>query len=241
VLWVVDTFEEAQRRGEAVTLTVFNMIRAIPRWSKRSKVVVSGRAKATESIRHPYATTCLEPIFLSGLHAESAFLLLTSLLRTAEPPLEKNEVKEVIATVGCNPMCLKMAARLIQMRGIGALRDPVARSALLAELKAERAQCFLFGRIVEYLPDKMKPLAYPGLIVRRITSDVIRYVLASPCKIELQDEQSAEILIAAFKDELGIVEREQDGEGLRYRSELRDELLPDLLNNVEFEVVSEID
>src|SRR5205823_6571147 len=60
VLWVVDTFEEAQRRGEAVASALFVLFQELHRWSRRLRVVVSGRARAIETISHINAAPCVE-------------------------------------------------------------------------------------------------------------------------------------------------------------------------------------
>ncbi len=90
-------------------------------------------------------------------------------------------------------------------------------------------------RVLDHVqhPDAKK-LAWPGLVVRRITLDIIRNVLAVPCKMDPSHTQEA---FDALAREVWIVDRE--GDALRHRADLRARTLP-LMRDHKPEVFAEI-
>jgi hypothetical protein len=88
----------------------------------------------------------------------------------------------VYETAGGNPLTLRLAAELYR-------REPAGVDQFLAEdfakkLFAERRDAYLFERILKHIHDLgVRALALPGLVLRRITPDLIREVLAGPCEV----------------------------------------------------------
>lgn len=137
-------------------------------------------------------------------------------------------------------MCLKLAARLLRDEGVEKLRS--ARSEVLTRLRAEKIQALLYGRILQHIhDDDVKAIAYPGLIVRRIDPEVIRHVLAEPCKLDLDDGRSEHQLFYDLQREVALVEVDSDDGSLRHRPDVRKAMLEDLTDQVDEGVVEAID
>lgn len=261
VVVFLDTFEEAQFLGpDVVGLLLdflFHLNQALPTF----RVILSGRAlprefmsKAFHNLSDMASKWGLEhelsleriplperPIDLGVLDEGPARELLQNSLQVAGlAPLAENELDDVIGIVGRNPMCLKLAARLLRDEGVEKLR--AARSDLLVKLKAEKIQALLYGRILHHVHgDDVRKVAYPGLIVRRIAPDVIREVLAKPCGLTLTVERSEYDIFEDLAKEAALVERDPLDGSLRHRADVRRAMLEDLTDHVKADVVQQID
>lgn len=242
ILVTVDTFEEAQSRGGDVVETVIRLFEELTNAHPAVRVVFSGRIRATESLLfleqlRPDAPT----ILLRNLDQRSSLSLLRRQIGPSQPRPGAKELQDVLTIVGRNPMCIKLAARFIRIEGTHALLSDSTRQTFFDKLEDAKIQAFLFGRILDHFQtDRIKPLAYPGLIVRRVNPEIIREVLAVPCGLELDLELSAEMLYDELAQEKTLVEPDGNG-GLRYRTDLRSELLPDILKKVPKSIATEID
>ena len=106
-------------------------------------------------------------------------------------------------------------------------------------VKTERVQGWLYKRILDRIADpNVRALARPGLVVRRLTADVIRYVLAGPCNVDVRDDAHARELFDACSREVSLLSRNADG-SLEHRADIRREMLP-LLVQAEPERVADI-
>jgi cellulose synthase operon protein C len=230
---VVDTFEEAQFLGPDVIWPLVEFLHRLPRAAPMVRVVVSGR-----TLPEPPPA---EPVDLGVLDFDSAReLLATSIELAGLPKLTPQELDDVIGVVTSNPMCLKLAVRLLRDEGVEKLRS--TRSEVLARLKAEKVQALLYGRVLHHIhTEDVRQIAYPGLIVRRITADVIRDVLAGPCKIELTPERNEYAILWDLQREAALVEVDPEDGSLRHRTDVRRAMLEDLEDHVEPEIVAAID
>lgn len=242
VLISVDTFEEVQVRGNEVVSTLIRLFLDITRLHPAVRIVLSGRIRANESDLLPDNLLPNSPtICLRGLDKRSALSLLRRLIGANKPRLRNVDLEEIISVVGRNPMCLRLAARVVRLEGTEALLGDETRRKLLRRMEEEKIQAFLFGRILDHFhTDHIEPLAYPGLIVRRITPEVIREVLVEPCRLDVPDDAAAQKLYRELAQERTMVEPDGEG-GLRYRPDLRRELLPDVLRKVANNIANEID
>jgi len=234
----VDTFEEAQFLGPDVVWplveTLFELARATP----TARVIVAGRALPEEL---PGAAALPAHIDLGVLDDESAReLVALGLAHEGLAPLEPHELDDVVRLVSTNPMSLRLAVRLLRDEGIDQFR--ARPSQVLARMKAEKVQAFLYGRILQHIhAADVRRIAYPGLIVRRITPDVIREVLAGPCKVELTPSRDEHAIHWDLAREAALVERDPDDGSLRQRVDVRRAMLPDLTDHVRPETAAAID
>src|SRR5262249_60685399 len=102
---------------------------------------------------------------------------------------------------GSKPCAPRPAARILASEGTAQL--VASRSTFLTRLRAEKIQALLYGRILDHLhADDVRAVAYPGLVVRRITADVIRDVLAEPCGLRLTPERDEHAIFAVLSKEV---------------------------------------
>lgn len=263
VVVVLDTFEEAQFLGSEVVSQLLDLAFEF-RWTLPTfRVILAGRVLPPEFVSRAFpeffnlasGERWLEhelplerlplpgrPMDLGVLDAEGAQELLQRSIQAAGlAPLSEGELADVIGIVGRNPMCLKLAARVLDNEGIERLRE--ARSEILAQLKAEKIQALLYGRILHHVhgDEVVKKIAYPGLIVRRITPEVIREVLAQPCGLELTAARDEYSIFNDLSREAALVENDPLDGSLRHRTDVRRLMLQDLTDHVDPEVVGQID
>jgi GTPase SAR1 family protein len=261
VAFFVDTFEEAQFLGPDVVSQLLDFLSDLNESLDNIRVILSGRAlppnfiaKAFPELIPPTGFPWLEdelvleripllerPIDVGILEQEPAReLLQKSLLDVGLLTLTSAELDDVIGVVSRNPMCLKLAARLLREEGIKKLREE--RSEFLVKLKAEKIQALLYGRILQHLHnDDVRKVAYPGLVVRRIDPDVIRDVLAGPCGLKLTPERNEWAIFVDLSKEAALVEPDPLDGSLRHRADVRRAMLEDLTDHVDAEVVNIID
>jgi hypothetical protein len=210
VLFVLDTFEEVQWRSAAFVENIWNMLEELQGLLPRLRVVIAGRAHL-EGRR-------TQPLALSGLDQEAA----THYLR-ARGIKDETIARRVARQIGGSPLSLKLAAELARLEGL----DSQGRLAVTTHeyfflrLDSALVQRQLYKRILTHVHDKeTRKLAYPGLVLRRITPDLIFHVLAEPCGIKLESAQQAEVLFEKLRREVSLVTVGADG-SLRHRQDLR--------------------
>jgi hypothetical protein len=229
LLLVVDTFEEVQFLGPAVVAVVWDFLEALQSQFPRLRIVVAGRARP-DNVNH-------SPLIVPELDKESG----RALIRNHVPALMKSEVDEIIDLVGRNPMALRLAAQLVADAGLDSLRSVETKHLLFLRLKNEKIQAQLYGRILAHIhDDDVRKLAFPGLVVRRVTPSIIRDVLAGPCGVKLSTPSAADELFDKLAQEIALFERDGD-RAVRHRIDVRRMMLADLLSRVPQETVNEID
>lgn len=256
VLIVVDTFEEVQFLGPDVTYTFLYFAFELQRRASNARVVLSGRTlpieyaafpQVLQESRSPDDPLQLEripepqrPITLDVLDNMSARQLIrTSIAADGMSPLADHDIDAVISVVSRNPMCLKLAARLLRDEGVAALGED--RTALLTKLRAEKIQALLYGRILLHLHgDDVRKVAYPGLVVRRIDPGVVEEVLAEPCGLTFEDGRTPSTIVSELAREAALVELDPADGSLRHRPDVRRTMMEDLTDHVDASVVERI-
>jgi len=217
LLFALDTFEMVQRYGADIVHEIWEFLDGLLRRLPSLRVVMAGRAPMDE-----YRT---QPVHLAGFDDESARGFLASLLGT-ELAADSELVEHIVRVVGRNPLSLRLAADLVVNHGAAELDDINGRRALFVRVKAEQVQGWLYKRILDRIADPdVRALAHPGLVVRRLTPDVIRYVLAGPCDVEVPDDARALELFDACSREVSLLSLNTDG-SLQHRADIRREMLP---------------
>lgn len=223
-LLVIDTFEEAQYRDQEKLLSLWQMLGVVQEAHPTLRVVISGRA----SVKAEIGGLTAEQLPLGELDTESAIQLLQ-----AEGVEDNLIARNVANQIGGNPLTLQLAARALKA-------DPLLSSASGIEgIKTRRFGLFsvshevirgqLYRRVLDHIHDPdVRKLAHPGMIVRRVTAEIIREVLAGPCEMPVPDEVQANNLFYELRREHALVTLAADG-SLHYRQEIRQPMLS-LLN-----------
>jgi hypothetical protein len=215
LLIVIDTFEEVQKRGVEMARVLWQFLRALQEEFPRVRIVVSGRAPVPE-----LGTYLASPIVLQLNEFDEGSAISFLVARGVS---NLDVARALYRQVGGNPLNLKLAAQVAKLDGSGKLGiEGLKTSSYLIFAAAEHVvQGQLYRRILERIPDEdLQKLAHPGLVVRRITEDVIRRVLAEPCGLGDIDEERAKKLFAALKRQVDLVILEPDG-AVRHQQDIR--------------------
>lgn len=214
LLIVVDTFEQVQYRSRQVASLVWDFLGSLQDAAPRVRVLVAGRAVADAP-----AAARME---LAGLDEPAAVACLTALGVPAEA------ASQIYRQVGGNPLALRLAAEVARSEPLPSLVDYLAGAALGDRLRDELVQGYLLRRVIGHIHDPdVRRLAHPGLVLRQVTPDLIRRVLAGPCDIQVPDQATAERLWRELARETSLVVQEA-GAVLRHRPDVRREMI-DLL------------
>jgi len=228
IILLLDTFEELQSvraeeapgsSGAAASSRIGEWLEELVRSAQleRLKAVVSGRA-----VVEPHSVLgqhVVQTIDLAELDPPDRVHLLQ---RLNTPP---EIVDDLAATIGGNPLILRIGARLIarlnQTERAEVLADVAVRG---RKLGTAFVQGFLYDRVLRHIGDKrVQRLAHPGLVLRRVTWRLIRDVLAGPCGLAEVSEETAKELLGALADEVWLVERrgKPPGSVLVHRRDIR--------------------
>ncbi|MEW2574810.1 ATP-binding protein [Streptomyces syringium] len=218
LLIALDSFEEAQYRGSPVMGRVWALFGALQTAYPRLRVIVSGRAP----VAHPARTVTPRTLELIDLDPQAAVGLLVSC------GVEDPEVARALADrVGGHPLSLKLAARAAVLAG----NETAPMGELIRSLPARRryfyrkvdqmlVQGILYDRILNHIADeRIRRLAHPGLVLRVITPDIIKEVLAEPCGLRVETPEEARHLFEELS-RLDLVEP-AGPDAVRHRADVR--------------------
>lgn len=250
VLLVLDTFEEAQIHGDTAVISVWSLLRQLLERVDRLRIVVAGRRAMSERMgqdckHEPHEIksfdreTALD--FLQKRAKDSAGNQLSS--ADARAIFDLIKVPQGNGSVGAVPLSLALAARIVLQEGLGALEQIVPRRALFTRITAEEQQGLLNTRIMQHLHSgdtELDKIADPGLLVRRITPDVIRYVLAGPCGVTLGGDDDAKRLFEGLAKEVALVDTEKEQGALWHLPAVRRTMLAALRRKTGEEVLRAI-
>ncbi|PAM95134.1 hypothetical protein B4N84_07570 [Flavobacterium sp. IR1] len=205
ILVVFDSFEEIQYKASRTELSnFFSFIREISEKLPRIRIVFVGRSEIDESL----ADFKFDKIVLAEFDEDSALSLLEKYKIT-----NKADRIKIFNDFGGNPLLLSLAADLVK-------KDPSALENL--SKITEKKEKYLVNRILEHIHDpEVREMAVPGLLVRRITPDVIKHVLAPPCRLGNISIERATELFDELKKEVALISRSSEADEIIFRQDLR--------------------
>ena len=214
LLLVLDTVEQAQRRGPSAMYVLALILRMVVS-RPEVLVVLSGRA------RMPELRELVDEVELVGLAGADA---ITSWSIMAEGAVDHPRAAALVDRFGTSPLTVRLIAALLAKTQGG--DDPLfGLRAANEQLDAE-----LYLRILGHIKDPtVRALAHPGLVLRRVTPEIIRRVLAEACGIPTDglDEQALFTRLAA---EPMLVDR-PERDVLVHRQDVRAVMLPQILRD----------
>ncbi len=208
ILMLIDTIEVLRGRGETHPIRLFECLDELQaRRLSPMAVLSAGRGDALD----PVAKRIGLHIKLTGLSDEASDQLLQSL---DIAPTARRKISDLAEG---NPLLLRLAAQVVHEAGVEALSQAQGRS----EVAAAYLHRFLLSRIKDTV---LQELAEPGLIVRRISPEVIAEVLAPALDLDLEPGEAVRLF-----DELAshhwLVEPDSVSGWVRHRSDIRAVLL----------------
>lgn len=174
------------------------------------KVIVAGRAPIAEI--EALSEFLVDDIELGALDLGDAQRLLQRFGVNAE------QARLLHEAFGGNPLVLRLLAQRLRRPPGPRVEDLTAERA--GEADQELLQGVLYRRILDHVHDpRVKRLAHPGLVLRRVTPDLIRAVLAPNCDISA-DTVASDTLFARLANEVWLVRR-VDANTVEHRRDLR--------------------
>jgi|GEM_PF-2985507 len=219
---VIDTFEEIALRGKPAvdqTMSWLNDLRNTTGLTNLH-IIIAGR-EMPDSLLADRDTHVYHRVRLSDLHRDSAILLIRD--AGIDPAVARNAVD----VFGGNPLVLRMFIRFCEKKpeSIQALLED-GRQQKRSAPTGELAVRFLCERILIRIDDEqVKKLTNPGLLLRHITADLIKSVLAGPCDLGPLTDEQAEELFDSLAGHVWLVRQEGD-RLLSHRRDLRRLMLP---------------
>ncbi len=218
----LDSFEEAQYRSSPVLDRMWAMLAALQASYPGTRVVVAGRAP----VGHPEIDIQEVPTLeLVDLDRAAANRFLVD--RKVAPDL----APAIVERIGGNPLNLQLAAKVV------VAHSPAhSHAEWIADLPARRRWIFknvddmliqgmLYDRVLLHIADPdVRRLAHPGLVLRRITPDLIAQVLAPLSKVSVEEPGRAQHLYVELARELDLVD-EIAPWVLRHRQDVRKVML----------------
>lgn len=213
-LLVFDTFEEVAYRTREDLIGFWGMLDHLLGAVPDLRVVVAGRPPAAQ----PEGDRPVTQLRLAELSPEDATSLLIR-LGVSDPAT----ASAIAVQVGGNPLSLRLAADVAKAENTGrtglAPRSgtPLSVQAIGAELVRGR----LYRRLLDHIHDPdVRALAHPGMVLRRVTPEVIEQVLKPACGLDVPNFERAVELFDALRAEQALVSVDADG-SLRYRDDVR--------------------
>jgi hypothetical protein len=232
-LLVLDTMEAVQWDSFAMSQLPTLLYEFRAKGLDELKVVASGRADIPELRRARGAGTAKKNLELNPLRVKEAQQMAGALGTTAIGSDWNASWSVAVAgkekdVARREPLAVRVVVDLITRA------KSEERQKLMDEISADLdanedfvARVY-FKRIVGHVQDDLaKKLAWPGLVVRRVTEEIIREFLAPLCKIPPDRTQDA---FNALAREVWMVT--QEGDALKHRQDLRARTLP-LMRNAE--------
>lgn len=210
LLVVLDSFEEAQYRASASEiLNLFRFIDEVAEFFPQLRLFIVGRNDLEllgRQIQHLELGPFDEPAALAYLRAAGL-----------EDP---DFARELYQEVGGNPLTLKLAARYIREERERRPGHAFSVHELLEDIDAHRVQEQLVRRNLKHIKDhQVRQLAFPGMLVRRISPAIIREVLAKPCGLGEISVEVAEYIYRNLQREQFLLGSEEGQ--LVFRRDLR--------------------
>ncbi|HEX7833004.1 MAG TPA: ATP-binding protein, partial [Thermoanaerobaculia bacterium] len=254
-LLVFDTFEIVQYGPDQV-IALEKLVSAISGGAANSwprlRLIIAGRQKV------PQFLGAVEERELGALDKEGSAEMLEAMAADAGKPITRDDATKLVEVIakhvrdksntGVRPLRLRLIGQLFSdhdesgtnvVQGLLAdLNKPPSEQGLVGKVLVDG---ILVRRILNHVKDpRVHALADPGLVVRRITPDVIRDVMTrgtakpdgscvEPADSEtiepwIVTDDEAQDIFAAFGRDLNLVE--PDGAAYRHRQDVRQDMLP---------------
>ncbi|MDB5581549.1 MAG: ATP-binding protein [Bradyrhizobium sp.] len=217
LLMILDSFEEVEYLPESDLELFWRMIDVLTDAVPNLRLLIVGRVppiSAALAKRKPFQFE------LGDLSEVDSLGLLGAL------GVDRRTARAVVEQIGRNPLTLHLAARAILSGTVEeGLAGVVTRHFGLFSVGQEIIRGQLYQRILGHIHDPdVRRLAHPGMVLRRVTPEIIAAVLAPICGLGPISTSRAVELFEGLGRELTLVRLDGSG-ALVYREELRRPML----------------
>lgn len=217
VIFVFDTFEEVQYRDRESLASFWKMLEIIHNTYPPLKVIIAGRSVIADS---RIEVRLINEMKLAQLSLEDSVSLLDRL------GVKNPDIATVVAKqIGGNPLSLRLAANVITAGaddiGKKGIKDLNTTKWLFFQVDEELIQGQLYQRILNHIHNEdVRKLAHPGMVLRKISPEIVLYILAPICGLKITTIGEAINLFEQLKREHALVRTSESGI-LEYRPEIR--------------------
>lgn len=213
ILLVIDTFEEAQYTSVKYADELWHFLVRLQKAIPVLRIVIAGRAEIVSNV---FKT---EQMQLEKLDDESAAAVLMS------KGLSQEDAQNMVVKYGGNPLTLALALELFRKEPSASVNT----KAFFLRMSEAQIQGQLYDRILYHIKDEqVRKLAHPGLVLRKVSPELIQKVLAKPCGVDVPNEKRAKELFDELKREVSLIVPDS-GNSVKHRPDVRSVMLP-LLN-----------
>jgi len=224
VVLILDTLEEVAVRTDELATTLNGWLGSLMyQYNVRNlRLVLAGRVVPDLLMNEVLRVNAIKLENLPKVAA--AQLLRRELDRHSNTSMRLN-TRSVVERCGSNPLVIKLIAKWLA-RDPGQALDAIQEGGL-RHADPTMIQRLLYHRILKRMraePAIIK-LACPGLVLRRVTVDLIQSVLDVPCGLGQVSPEESKRLFTLLADQVWLVQREGSGT-LVHRRDLRQLMLP---------------
>jgi hypothetical protein len=214
---IFDTFELVSALGPEIAERFADFVRGFLTILPAARVVISGRGKIVLPLdMHALVLKDLDPLNADAVLQARGVADAALRLR-------------IIEVMGRSPLVLRLAATAVLNERLKL--DDMAQ--FEAQARSTKVHGLLYTRILGHIRDpEIERLAHPGMVVRRLTAEIIRVVLAEVCAI---DPARADDLFARLPNHIDLFEPASgtgaqvgaltDPGALRHRQDLREAII----------------
>jgi hypothetical protein len=220
LLLVLDTFEEVQFRSSAFVEELLDFLNDLQSRVPRLRTVLSGRAAI---LSRKYK---VRPVPIGNFDREAAVAFLHNRGISNEEIAEK-----IFQQVGGSPLVLRLAADVAKLENVNESGLGNLQTGWFSLFREKSIEVVLYKRILSHVYDaRAKDLAYPGLVLRILTPEILLKVLAPACRVPVASFEDARVLVHTLREQLGtlLVATVGDDERLIHRPDMRAILLQDV-------------
>lgn len=222
-LFILDTFEEVQLRSRVFVEQIFAFLYDLSGLIPNLRTVLSGRAEVSDKDLERFRQEHLKKLEIDRMAISVFDLSAAQGFLRAHGIKDRGFAEKIAGEVGGMPLTLKLAAELLAREVLegNEIDNPAFQKRFLKELRGQTTHSQLYTRILDHIRDPdVKKLAHPGLILRRITPELILHVLSRPCSVDVKDIKDAQKLFDKLSAEVALV-TQLDEKQLIHRPDLR--------------------
>ena len=233
IILFVDSFEQVETFDDSAAYSPLWIRDELVRCGASVFVIYASRACARPTLISKRA-----PIRLQQFSFRESLTYLQNEAARAGYDIPVKNAKRVAVAVGRSPLALRIAVWLLEKEG--AVFDPTTWSNL-ARNSSELIQAALYDRLLRRIRNlELRKIARPGLLVRRLTEDVITEILAKPCGLDLSKTPPVQLMREARLEGQLFVPDPSDADALRHRQDVRTLILPNLDASIPFQIARKI-